>query len=259
MRAGVTKRDARLVKAWGAARHGGWSAGHREGGRRDGAALAALGQEAVFASRVVGASKAARHREPGRHLTAGGGLGRRHHLCPKADLDWFGGSEAAAGQGDPSPAGPLVGDRAQLAVVGLATVVVVVRAVPAVVRVVAAVVVGWVVGAEDGAVEDGAAVWSALGEAQPVTARAATTRVAMIRTGRMVTPPTRHDPVCPGPQARLGRSQQGHRWASRQREPASVRSRPSFQPRRCPRPVVARTGAFGSSGRVLGDPAGCAR
>ena len=42
-----------------------------------------------------------------------------------------------------APAGPLVGDRAQLALVGLATVVVVVLAVPAVVRV--AAVVGWVV------------------------------------------------------------------------------------------------------------------
>jgi hypothetical protein len=89
-----------------------------------------------------------------------------------------------------APAGPLVGDRAQLAVVGRATVVVVVPAVPAVVRPVAAVVVGWVMGVEDGAEDAGAAVWSALREAQPVTARAAaTTRVAMIRTGRMVTPP----------------------------------------------------------------------
>jgi DUF1680 family protein len=89
-----------------------------------------------------------------------------------------------------APAGPLVGDRAQLALAGVTRVVVVVPAVPAVVRVVAAVV-GGVVVAEDGAEEDGAVVWSALPEVQPVTARAATTtRVARIRTGRMVTPPT---------------------------------------------------------------------
>jgi hypothetical protein len=112
------------------------------------------------------------------------------------------------------PAGPLVGDRAQVALVGLATVVVMVAAVPAVVRV--AAVVGWAVGAEDGAEDAGAAVWSALPELQPVTARAATTtRVAMIRTGRMMTPPNKHDPECPGHQPRLGRSQHGHRWASR--------------------------------------------
>jgi hypothetical protein len=111
-----------------------------------------------------------------------------------------------------APAGPLVGDRAQVALVGLATVVVVVPAVPAVVRVVAAPA-GWVVGAEDA----GAAVWSALRELQPVTARAATTKmaVAMIRTGRMVTPSNDHDPVGLGGQPRLGRSQHGHRWASR--------------------------------------------
>jgi hypothetical protein len=66
--------------------------------------------------------------------------------------------------------------------------VIVVSADPAVERVVAAAV-GWVVGADDGAEEAGAAVWSALREEQPVTARAATTAAAMIRTGRMVTPP----------------------------------------------------------------------
>jgi hypothetical protein len=114
-----------------------------------------------------------------------------------------------------APAGPVVGDRAQLALVGLARVVVV-SAVPAVVRVVAAVV-GWVVGAEGGAEEAGAAVWSALREEQPVTARAATTKlaVAMIRTGRMVTPPTTTTRWGLGHQPRLGRSQHGHRWASR--------------------------------------------
>jgi hypothetical protein len=108
------------------------------------------------------------------------------------------------------PAGPLVGDRAQVALVGAARVVVVVPAVPAVERVVAAV--GWVVEADEGAEEDGAAVWSVLREVQPVTARAATRMaVAMIRTGRMMTPPSKHDPVRPGQQPRLRRSQHGYR------------------------------------------------
>jgi hypothetical protein len=102
----------------------------------------------------------------------------------------------------------------QAALVGLATVVVV-PADPAVGRVVVAAV-GWVVGADDGAEEAGAAVWSAVREVQPVTAMAATrTAVAMIRTGRMVTPSNDHDPVNLGGQPRLGRSQHGHRWASR--------------------------------------------
>jgi len=48
-------------------------------------------------------------------------------------------------------------------------------------------VVGWVVGTDDRVEGAGAAVWSALREVQPVTARATTTAaVAMIRTGRMV-------------------------------------------------------------------------
>jgi hypothetical protein len=47
------------------------------------------------------------------------------------------------------------------------------------------------VGTDEGAEEVGAAVWSALRELQPVTARATTTAVvAMIRTGRMLTPLT---------------------------------------------------------------------
>src|SRR5215216_4164523 len=51
-------------------------------------------------------------------------------------------------------------------------------------------------GAEDGAEDAGAAVWSAVREVQPVTARAMTTAaVVIIRTGRMVTPPNKHDPV----------------------------------------------------------------
>jgi len=88
-----------------------------------------------------------------------------------------------------APAGPLVGDTAQVAVVGPATVVVVVSAVPAVVPVVAAV--GWVVGTEDGAEDADAAAWSAVRELQPVTAMATTKMaVAMIRTGRMMTSPT---------------------------------------------------------------------
>jgi hypothetical protein len=80
----------------------------------------------------------------------------------------------------------LVGERAQLALAGVTRVVVVVSADPAV-----ELVVGWVVGTDEGAEDAGAAVWSALPELQPVTARAATTTAvaAMIRTGRMLTPP----------------------------------------------------------------------
>jgi hypothetical protein len=89
-----------------------------------------------------------------------------------------------------------------------AWVVVVVSAAPEVERVVEA--------ADDRAEDAGAAVWSAVREAQPVTARAApTATVAMIRTGPMVTPPHNHDPVGPGHQPSLGRSQHGHRWVSR--------------------------------------------
>ena len=54
---------------------GGRSAGHRERPRRGLAAPAALGLEGVLPSRVMGASKAARDRERGRNLAAGGGLG----------------------------------------------------------------------------------------------------------------------------------------------------------------------------------------
>jgi hypothetical protein len=110
-----------------------------------------------------------------------------------------------------APANPVVGERAQLALAGTAWVVVVVPADPAVER-----VVGWAVGADDRAEDAGAAVWSAVPEVQPVTARAATkTAVAMIRTGRMVTPSNDHGPVGLGHQPRLSRSQHGHRWASR--------------------------------------------
>jgi len=93
------------------------------------------------------------------------------------------------------PTDPVFGDRAQLVLAGTARVVMVVAADPAVGRVVAAVV-REVVGAEDGAEDAGAAVWSAVREVQPVTARAMTTAaVVIIRTGRMVTPPNKHDPV----------------------------------------------------------------
>jgi hypothetical protein len=74
--------------------------------------------------------------------------------------------------------------------VGVTVVAVVVPVDPAVGRVVAPAV-GLVVGAEEGLEEDAAAVWSAVREVQPVPARAAIkTAVAMIRTGRMVIPPT---------------------------------------------------------------------
>jgi hypothetical protein len=108
----------------------------------------------------------------------------------------------------------------------MARVVVVVPAVPAVARVVEAAV-GWVVEADDGVEEAEAAVR----ELQPATARAATTAaVAMIRTGRMVTPPNNHDPV--GLDTSLGWA--GHSTATDgrrgMREPASVRSQYSIQP-----------------------------
>jgi hypothetical protein len=74
------------------------------------------------------------------------------------------------------------------AVAGLGTVAVVVWVDPA---------VGWVVMTDEAPGDAGAAAWSAVRWAvQPVPARAATkTVVAMIRTGRMVTPPTNHDLV----------------------------------------------------------------
>jgi hypothetical protein len=90
-------------KSLGASRHGGWSAGHRERGRRHRAALAALGLESILPSRVVGASKATEHCKRIRHLAADRGLGRGQHRRPKADVDSFGGTEPAAGKGDPSP------------------------------------------------------------------------------------------------------------------------------------------------------------
>jgi hypothetical protein len=84
-------------------------------------------------------------------------------------------------------AGPVLGERAHLALVGVTVVAVVVPVDP---------VVGLVVGTDEGPEEDAAAVWSALRDAQPVMARAATmTAVAMIRTGRMMTSSNEHDPV----------------------------------------------------------------
>jgi hypothetical protein len=115
------------------------------------------------------------------------------------------------------PAGPVFGERAHVGLAGVATVAVVVPVDPTVGRVVEAAV-GCVVVTDEGAAGAGAAVWSAVRDAQPVTARAATkTTVAMIRTGRMATSLSKeHDPVGPGQQPSLGRSQHGHRWASRQ-------------------------------------------
>jgi hypothetical protein len=106
------------------------------------------------------------------------------------------------------PASPVFGATAHLALAGLATVAVVVPVEAA---------VGCVVVADEGPEDTGAAVWSAVRDAQPVTARVATkTTVAMIWTGRMATPPNKHDPVGPGQQPRLGRSQHGRGSASRQ-------------------------------------------
>jgi hypothetical protein len=111
----------------------------------------------------------------------------------------------------------------------MARVVVVVPTVPAVERVVEAAV-GWVVETDDGVEEAEAAVRSAARELQPVTARAATTAaVAMIRTGRMVTPPT--TTALWAQDTSLGWA--GHSTAADQRhgdrEPASTRSRSSSQ------------------------------
>jgi hypothetical protein len=80
-------------------------------------------------------------------------------------------------------AGPVLGERAHLALVG----VTVVPVDPA---------VGLVVGTDEGPAEDAAAVWSALRELQPVIARVATmTAVAMIRIGRMITSSNERDLV----------------------------------------------------------------
>jgi hypothetical protein len=113
------------------------------------------------------------------------------------------------------PDGPVFGERAHLGLVRV-TVVGVVVPVDAAVGWVVAPAVGLVVGADEALEEDAAAVWSALRDAQPVTARAAMkTAVAMIRTGRMVIPPNSYDPVSPRHhQPRLGRSRHGRRSAS---------------------------------------------
>src|SRR5215211_7666691 len=115
-----------------------------------------------------------------------------------------------------APAGPVFGERAHLGLAGVTVVAVVVPVDPAVGWVVEAAV-GLVVGTDEGPEEDAAAVWSALREAQPVTAKAAMrTAVAILRTGRMVIPPNNYDPVSPGHhQPRLGQSQHGCRSASR--------------------------------------------
>jgi hypothetical protein len=83
------------------------------------------------------------------------------------------------------PAGPVWGEMAHVGLAGVTVVAVVVPVDPAVGWVVAPAV-GLVVGTDEALEEDAAAVWSALREAQPVMATAATiTAVAMIRTGRM--------------------------------------------------------------------------
>jgi hypothetical protein len=159
-------------------------------------------------------SKPARHRVRRRDLAAGGGLGGCQHRRPEADLDWFGGSEPAAGKGDPRPRWSRVRGEAHLGLAGVAVVGVVAPVDPTVGWVVAPAV-GLVVGTDEALEEDAAAVWSALRDAQPVMARAAmTTAVAMIRTGRMVTPPNSYDPSGPGQQPSPGRSQHGRRSAS---------------------------------------------
>jgi hypothetical protein len=89
-----------------------------------------------------------------------------------------------------APAGPVLGEMAQVGLAGVTVVAVVVPVDPAVGWVVEAAV-EFVVGADDGPEGPGAAVWSALRDAQPVAARVATmAAVAMIRTGRMAIPPT---------------------------------------------------------------------
>jgi hypothetical protein len=70
------------------------------------------------------------------------------------------------------PAGPVLGEMAQVGLAGMTVVPVVVPVDPAVGWVVEAAV-GLVVGADEGPEEDAAAVWSAVLEVQPVMARAA--------------------------------------------------------------------------------------
>jgi len=89
--------------------------------------------------------------------------------------------------------------------------------------------VGLVVGTDDGPEEDAAAVWLAARDAQPVMARAATTAMAMIRTGRMVIPPTATTLRAQDRSlARVGHSTAADRRRG-DREPASTRSRSSSQ------------------------------
>jgi hypothetical protein len=108
-------------------------------------------------------------------------------VAPKVTATCSEGAKPRQERVTPDPAVPLFGERVHLALAGVATVVVVVPADPAVECVVVAAV-GWVVGTEDGPEDTGATGWS-VREVQPVTAKAATkTAVAMIWTGRMVTP-----------------------------------------------------------------------
>jgi hypothetical protein len=128
------------------------------------------------------------------------------------------------------PAGPVFGERAHLGLAGVTVGAVVVPVDPAVGWVVAPAV-GLVVGVDDGPEEDAAAVWSALRDAQPVMARAARmTAVAMIRTGRMVIPPTATT-LWAQDTTSLGWA--GHSTAADRRrgdrEPASTRLRSSSQ------------------------------
>jgi hypothetical protein len=104
------------------------------------------------------------------------------------------------------PAGPVFGERAHVGLAGAAKVAVVVPVDPEVGRVVEAAVAVVVV-TDEGAGDAGAAGWSAVRDAQPVTAKAATeTVMAMIRTGRMATSLCRDGPVGLGLQHGLGRS-----------------------------------------------------
>ena len=126
-----------------------------------------------------------------------------------------------------APAGPVLGEMAQVGLAGVPVVVVMVD--PAVGWGVEAAV-GFLAGPDDGPEEDAAAVWSALGDAQPVPARAATmTAVAMIRTDRMVIPPTAT--TLRAQDSSLGWA--GHGTATDgcrgNRKPASIRSRSSSQ------------------------------
>ena len=121
------------------------SAGHREGRRRNLAALATLGLEGGFPARVMGAGKAARHREQGRHLPPAVALAVTNTSAPKMTPTRCERANPRHERVTRDPAGPVFGERAHLGLAGVTVVAVVVPVDPAVDLVVEAAV-GLVVG-----------------------------------------------------------------------------------------------------------------